>query len=168
MSSDFLTLRGRSYAISGWMRWMDRMMQPLMYVLSGCNKSDIQHTHMRHVVGVSLDIDRSLIIPTVSSDPTWVLWMWLPFFHMPIVWWWTHYVVLEGDSARSRFVWWLEKDGKVYINKIPLYGKVKMLVWPVWTTMQFFGLDKQWNQIPIRLWAYGKIGDGQYHDAILL
>lgn len=164
MVSNYLTLHGTSYALAPWMRWIDRLMYPLMYILGGCS-SDVQYTHPWHVVAVSCEIDSNLTISTISTDPTRVLWAWLPFFHMPIIGWWSHYVVLQTTyHQKPWFIGRLEADGSTRIHKLPLDDKVKVLVGPKGNAITFFWLDKDGKQISLQYIAYSKVWDIRYID----
>jgi len=80
----------------------------------------------------------------------------VPLMHLPICGGWRQYVVLEATGAGEWHVgWWT--PGLSGVSRLPLRKRVRMLLGS--ETVWFFALDKNGQQLPLRVVGYGQVGD---------
>ena len=142
----------------GWFaRTGDKLMTPIMYLLSGTFSESPQQTHIWNNKKLSpREISHLKEEGMVShqGDPLTAL----DFrFHMPILDGWKNYVVLKPVGTSCWHVGWLTDTSLGGISQIPLGCPVRVLIGP--SPVKWFGVDLNGEQIPIREIATGRIGD---------
>src|SRR3989344_2294378 len=126
----------------GWpARLADKLMIPVMYLVSGTLNEKPQKTHrwnnkkltkaevgslnqeeMAHCRGVSYANKRHLLR-----------------FHIPIFGGWQSYVVLEPEHPQGWHVGWIPQDTAAGVSRIQLSGPVRLLLGP--DEVSFFGIS---------------------------
>ena len=141
----------------------DRLMTPVMIFLSGTKKEAPQKTHFwnnRKFRNNELDsLNQDLMV--IGSARTTRIRLERPVrFHMPIFGGWKYYIVLEPTQEGADKVWhigWIHLDGTGGVSRIPITGKVRMLLGSGF--VHFFGITPEGNQIPIKSAGEGTIGN---------
>lgn len=107
-------------------RVLDILLFPLMFLIAGFNKNDVQHTHGYHGMDFSnVILPKVGVVKTVGTDTSkhknighfYSHW---GFFHIPFLGGWKNYVVLENtDFDKFWFIGWKTEDF-VQVNRLPL------------------------------------------------
>lgn len=150
----------------------DILMLPLMYLLQ-MNISEVpQQTHYWNNTKMSseniADFEADYMVTATGVEGAVKRWFGpLPIFHMPIIGGWSEFIVIDTvNQIDEWYVGWLLFD-TIGISQISIKEKVRVLVGP--RPVQFFGVDKNGGQIPIKISGRGKIGKaGDYSKIPLL
>ena len=147
-----------------YIKILDKILYPLMYILWYGKKDSLQETHGWHVTNFPIDwIDRDLCLPVSWDSESWIKKPYKWLHHIPILWWWENYIILQADKKSKKWFIGRESGNSAQIHILPIYDRnIKMLKWPRWTATSFFALDDQWNQIPIRKIDQWKLWDMKY------
>ncbi len=149
------------------LRWyapfLDAMMRPIMYLLSGTFLESPQETHkwnkysLRDVEVRCLSLPHMLFCGKIAASKRWRYG--IPVFHMPILGGWRRYVVLTpaNPDVKEWYVGWIAEDAQA-VSRLLLNGSVRLLRGDV--DARFFGLDTDGNQISVKTIGTGSIGDG--------
>ncbi|HCC05094.1 TPA: hypothetical protein DEP58_02190 [Patescibacteria group bacterium] len=148
----------------GWFgRMADAVMVPCMYLVSGTFHEAPQRTHVWNYRKMTQEevmrpFSRKMVkVEGIKGEyePDDVLF---PFLHVPILFGWRNYVVLKPQAmSKTWFIGWVCEDDTGGISKIPLRGKVRMLIGP--HEVEFFGIENG-RQIKLLECGRGKIGNG--------
>lgn len=150
----------------------DMLMMPIMYLLQG-NFSELpQRTHRwnnRHLKNLDItDLHIEKMAVAMGVPGAHERWLGpIPLFHMPVFGGWRKFVVLEPvEKTDIWFVGWVAFDA-LGVSKIPLKNSVRLGVGP--RQAEFFGVDRNGQQIAIRVVGEGSIGEaGKYARVPLL
>lgn len=154
----------------------DRLMVPIMYVVSGTFNESPQQTHQWNNQKLSSsDTDYLIDVKGVKgtvyqngSERARRQWKWIiPIFHMPIFGGWKKYVVIAPENTKKMWhIGWIADHAKG-VSLIPIVGPVRLLIGL--GDVRFFGIYPDGSQINIHVVGYGIIGDGcQWKDVPLL
>lgn len=151
-------------------RFLDWVMIPLMYLLSGTVRESPQRTHRWNNTKLGgevynrLSITKMVLVEAVGARHLNGLRR-----HLTIVGGWKEYVVIEpvlgalreDECEQGWHVGW--KSGNIIgVSRIPLQRKVRLLLGP--DQSAFFGIAaSDGRQIQLRFVGYGRIGDGGPH-----
>ena len=149
---------------SGYERFLDWSIAPLMYLLSGTLEEAPQRTHFWNnrklhpgeIVGLK---ERDMVVSSGSGGVE--RWRYgFPIFHTPILGGWREYIVLEPlvNPNQSWYVGWIPNDEAPGFSRVQTKGPVRLLLGNGPT--KFFGLNEGGVQIKIHEIGRGKIGDG--------
>ena len=144
----------------------DVLMTPIMYIVAGTFSESPQRTHFWNNTKLGLrqveHLKNEMMVACKGAGTTGVrFWLGIPLFHLPIFGGWKNYVVLQSCDmvGRKWHVGWIAGD-VAGVSRIELRGPgglVRMLIGP--GDVSFFGVNEG-EQIPIRLVARGRLGDG--------
>ena len=131
-------------------RFLDSLLVPIMYILSGTLKEKPQSTHFwnkrRLNISEKCRLDRKMMVHKdgIKGEKDRYLLGFIPIFYMPIFGGWRYYVVLSPVfPCKEWYVGWISEDGKVEISRIKLNGPVRVLIGPY--PVHFFGIDAKDN-----------------------
>ncbi len=145
-----------------WVRFLDLVMVPIMYLVSGTLSEAPQQTHRwnnQKLRGTELEkFDKaSMVFDEGLKGEADRWWGKLPIFHLPILGGWKKYVVLSPQMNGIWHVgWWSDDVGGV--SRLPLNGPVRMLIGP--RSTKFFGIDMEGKQVPLTRVGEGRVGMG--------
>lgn len=150
--------------LAKWEAFLDLLMTPLMYLISGTFTEIPQRTHRWNNRKLSAEQveklnDQLTLLVRKKRGASKRLGI---FFHIPILGGWRHYVVLRSLEGVNWYVGWKTSDTAGGISAIPLSGPVRVLRGN--EDVKFFGLNSLGEQIPIELIFEGQIGDGRYES----
>lgn len=161
-----LIINNEEFKVPKYLRILDKLMMPLMFVLWWFKSDAVQETHSWHCQIIDwTHIDTELCVEVINDSKSWVKWVWGGLNHMPIFWWWRDYIVLEVIHNSSQwFVGWKSKDWRFcQLHKLPINWKfIKMLKGSNWKSIYFFWIDEKGNQIPIKLIDSWRLWDKKY------
>ncbi len=148
----------------------DRIMMPVMYLVSGTISESPQRTHFWNNNKLTkkdisnLDSEKIAHIEGISDAARKSI---LPIFHMPIFGGWKDYVVLEPENFNGPWqVGWITNDYSG-ISNIQIHGSVRMLISR--DTVSFFGISSgEQTQIKIMKIGEGRIGESKLYKKIPL
>lgn len=149
----------------------DYLFIPVMYLLQGNFREVPQRTHRWNNVHLqNFDISNLIAekIEIVEGQPgAHQRWLGpIPLFHMPVFGGWKKFVVLKPKvDIDEWYIGWVAFDALGY-SKIPLKDSVRMGLGP--RQAQFFGLDKDGNQIDVDVVGHGFIGKAREFSKIPL
>jgi len=142
--------------------WADVLMVPFMYLASGTFRESPQRTHFWNNRKLTQGEIRQLLPRKMVKvegikgeyDPADVLF---PFLHIPILFGWRNYIALQPQvNPKAWFIGWVT-GGTGGISRIPLKGRVRMLIGP--GDVEFFAIENG-RQITLLKGGRGKIGQG--------
>jgi len=160
-------------ALPAWAKFLDYIMLPVMYLVSGTFRESPQRTHFwnnlklgqgrfRKFFRRSADNQRLVLVDGVGTvGKRW--WGIIPIFHIPILGGWRNYVVLKPSNSRVGDCWylgWYTVDGYLGISKIPLKSHEAARALRGGKPTHFFALDSEFEIVPLGIVGYGRIGDG--------
>ncbi|HEU4677756.1 MAG TPA: hypothetical protein VFS75_03520 [Candidatus Paceibacterota bacterium] len=139
----------------------DRLMAPLMVLLSGHVGESPQRTHRWNNTKLrSSDIthlDPFVMVHEKGRQSRARWWGKLPVFHMPVVGW-KDYIVLRPVAPEYPWhVGWITDD-VIGVSRIEVRGQVRLLIGPGDVT--FFGVDHAGAQVAVVKDGEGRLGDG--------
>ena len=156
-----------------WAQAGDALMVPVMYLVSGTFRETPQRTHNWNVQTCNTSSDSiptQFLLPVPGKGNASARFVaGIPIFHIPIFGGWKDYVVLQPKESKGTwFVGWITEKRELQISKIPLSGRVRLLLGP--QEASFFGVDKQSGElILLECIGSGRIGEGgEYAQDILL
>lgn len=153
-------------ALGNWALYADALMHPIMVYLLGAPGESPQRTHKWNYRSFSEDeleylpdaLKRSLVVKLPGNKNAGPAhWCGIPILHLTRFGGWKEYVVLEAYTEHEWYAgWWT--DGHVGISRVPVYGKVRLLIPP--DPVIYFGVLRDGTQVPLRAVSQGRIGDG--------
>ena len=157
---------------SSFEKQLDRMLRPIMRVISGACTEEPQGTHSWNYVKIpfavyaSLRIEKQIQSQGIRGElPAHILG--IPFCHLPTLGGWKNYSVLAPTTqGLTWYVGWFE-NGKAYVSLIPIKGAVRMLIGP--NVAYFFAIDAtEYRQLTLQELGKGKIGSSGMFSRIPL
>ncbi len=149
----------------------DIAMRPIMIALGRLKSDSIQETHPWHIQNITPEtIDPAISVDVVGSKEV-VSDRFGPLFHM--FGGWKNYVLLEAEPP-FHVGWVFSRDSEdsprqSAINRLQISDKtVRMLGGPEHSSTQFFAVNPDGEQIPIRKIGRGVLGDNQFPGSRLL
>lgn len=151
----------------GWIaRFVNALMVPLMYLLSGTFRERPQHTHPWTCQRLSWEQEAHIQeINATKYDAVKAIarhYWWDFRFHIPAWKGWRKYVVLDSMFGGKWYVGWrpqvCSNEESAEVSRIPQVGPVRVLLGP--RDIMFFGIDAMGVQVPIHKIGDGEIGDG--------
>lgn len=149
--------------LSRWIRFLDWILVPVMYFVSGTLSEKPQRTHRWNNTKLSIEDVRglhSLCMVHSAGVLATERWRWkIPIFHLPLFGGWKQYVVLEPASPHitAWHVGWVTLDVRG-VSRIVDHGPVRVLLGP--QAVAHFGIDaRTGSQIALRKVGTGAIGD---------
>lgn len=145
-------------------RVIDTLLWPVMFLVGGCRRSALQHTHAWHMQNASgFVVDHTLAARVAGSDSSSLQRKGI-LFHIPLLGGWRDYAVLEAEYVSGHWhVAWQLGDATIQVHRLPIkITQVRVLVGPAGAQTTFFALTDDGQQLPLRAVATGRLGDGQY------
>lgn len=144
---------------------LDWLMMPIMWTLQCCRIEALQRTRRwnnHHLDGSDVEyLDRGDMV-FHRGDPNahrpWLLGV-IPLFHLPCLGGWKQYVVIRPRDHLTIgwHVGWIAGEHAIGVSRIPLSGRVKVLVGP--GECQWFGITAKGEQVALRKIGQGRLGD---------
>lgn len=151
-----------------YIKVVDKILQPLMYILWSYKKDSIQETHFWHCKNINPKlIDNTKCILVEWDSDTRIKKSYYCLHHIPFIWWRDKYVILHTKENTDKwFVWWKTIDESMcQIQSLPITtNKIKLLKWPVWNKILFFWINSLWQQIEIIDLDNWTLWDMKYQD----
>lgn len=144
----------------------DKLVLPIMYVLTGNFREEPRRTNFWNRERLSKE-DLAYLSVSLMCEVRGFTGE-LPNFRHPVfLRGWKNFVVLEAPSINvgSWYIGWVTGD-KAYISRIPLAGKVRMLIGP--GDVRFFGVNEVGTQVKVFQSGKGIVGFARQYARIPL
>ena len=159
---------------------LDFVMSPIMWALSGFKWERPIETHPWHIQRLDFlvleqNLDRRKMVVLESADVSKVsarAYGTCGIVHMPLFGGWTRYVIIEAQGFQNHWHigWKIQASNfkQCAVQMLNIYTPViKLLEGADGQHTEFFAVDEQGEQIPIRKMAGGKLGDGKFRNVRL-
>lgn len=159
-----------------FLRVLDFVLHPIMWILSGCKKDSVQETHPWHIQTFPCeDIPDNAGIEVAGEDRSPFTHFSYGLNHMPLFGGWEKQVVFETQEYRDYWyigwkVFFKDKHKKplCQIQKLKIYApSIKVLVGINDSKKIFFGLNKNGEVMQLKRIGNGVLGDKKYQNTRL-
>lgn len=160
---------------SPFLRFVDYLMVPVMFLLGGFKTDSLQETHPWHIwKGFSeADVQLDQGVTVVGSDSNTFSRRYGFLFHAPVIGGWKNYTVLSPihDSGIFHIGWLGYKSEKLIgfgMSRLPIKnGAIRVLDGPPGYKTIFIAVDENGRQITLKKVGSGKLGDNKFKEARL-
>lgn len=147
---------------------VDFLLTPIMFIIGGFKKENIQHHHGYHAVNFYGELDKYKVVELLADSPSKYgssggFLVHKGLFHMPIFGGWKNYVVLENmDFKDYWFIGWKTGGYFQYSTLSLKQPYVRLLKGRKGSKSYFFGLNSKGQQVKLGVVAHGVLGDKKY------
>lgn len=162
--------------VSFYFRFLDLLLFPLMWILSGFKLELPQETHPWHMQEIDeMQIPKDKLIEFIGNDNSKFSNKDKPFFHVPVLGGWRDYIVLEAENYGKywRIGWILKYHNSnqktdSQIQKLKIKSPyIKLLSGIDDSKKYFFAVSENGNFADLKIVGSGTLGDGKFRNVRL-